>query len=198
MKQPLPLDARLDRVAQHVIRARLFLDLWFYFESEDTRPQIFGTMEDYNEFFRFTPHAYLVAYVIYMAGTFDTRRGTIRLAHLVPEMKAAGHLKGQEAANVDALMAQAEPIAEKVRTLRHRAFAHKDAHISYNDVFKLAAVTPVQLRELTDVGLKIANRLLMARGLQDQYFTELPREAAEEMMKVLGTKYGEERRPLSA
>jgi hypothetical protein len=30
-------------------------------------------MRDYNEFFRFTPHA--VAYVIYMAGAFDTRRG---------------------------------------------------------------------------------------------------------------------------
>ena len=172
-------------MAQHVIRARLFLDLWFYFEGADTRPQIFGTMEEYNEFFRFTPHAYLVAYVIYIAGAFDTRRGTISLAHLVPEVRAAGQLKGQGAADVDALMAKAESIAAKVRTLRHRAFAHKDAHISYNDVFKLAAVKPDQLRELTEIALKIANRLLLARGLQDQYFTELPRQAAEEMMKAL-------------
>jgi hypothetical protein len=185
MKKPLPLKDRLDRVAQHVIRAKLFLELWFYFESEDTRPQIIETMRDYNEFFRFAPHAYLVAYIIYIAGAFDTRRGTISLAHLVPEMKAAGHLREQEEAKVDALMAEAEPIANKVRTLRHRAFAHKDAHISYNDVFELAAVKPVQLRELAEVALKIANRLLLAHGLQDQYFTELPRQAAEEMMKAL-------------
>ena len=48
----------------------------------------------YNEFFRFTPYAYFVAYIICMAGTFDARRGTISLAHLIPEMKTSGHLKG--------------------------------------------------------------------------------------------------------
>jgi hypothetical protein len=188
MKQSLPLNDRLERLAQHVIRSRLFLDLWFYFEGADTRPNIIETMRDYNEFFRFTPHAYLVAYVIYIAGSFDTRRGTISFAHLVPQVKAAGHLEGRNAAEVDALMAQAQPVADKVRILRHRAFAHKDAHISYNDVFKLAAVKPDQLRELTDVALRIANRLLLACGLQDQNFTELPRQTAEQMMKALAPR----------
>jgi hypothetical protein len=51
----------------------------------------------------------------------------------------------------------------------------------------MAAVKPDQFRDLTDLALKIANRLLLARRLQDQYFTELPREAAEAMMKVLGS-----------
>jgi hypothetical protein len=149
MRQTFPLDDRLDRVAQHVIRARLFLDLWFYFEGANTRPQIIETMRDYNEFFRLAPHAYLAAYVIYIAGVFDTRRGTISLAHLVPEVWGAGQLKVQDAADIDALMAKAEPIADKVRTLRHRAFAHKDAHISYNEVFTLAAVKPLQLRSIS-------------------------------------------------
>jgi hypothetical protein len=181
----LPLEERLDRIAQHVIRAGLFLDLWFYFEESDSRCQIIETMEHYNEFFRFAPHAYFVAYVIYMAGVFDKRGDTISFGPLVREMKAVGHLDGPDATAVDALLAKAKPVAAKVVILRHKAFAHRDAHISYNDIFKLAAVTPVQLRELTEVALQIANHLLVARGLQDQYFTELPREAAEEMMKVL-------------
>lgn len=187
-RQSLPLDQRLDRIGQHVVRARLFLDLWFYFEGADTRPKIIETMWDYNEFFRFTPHAYLIAYVIYMAGMFDKREDTISFKPLVREMKADGHLKGQDAAEVDALLAQAKTVANKVTILRHKAFAHRDAHISYNDVFKMAAVKPDQLRDLTEVALKIANRLLLARGLQDQYFTDLPREAAEEMMKALAAK----------
>jgi hypothetical protein len=58
---PLPLNQRLDRIGQHIVRARLFLDLWFYFEERDSRRQIIETMREYNEFFRFTPHAYLVA-----------------------------------------------------------------------------------------------------------------------------------------
>ena len=65
-------------------------------------------------------------------------------------------------------------------------FTHRSGHISYNDVFKMAAVKPNQLRDLTDMALKIANHLLLAGGLHDQYFTELPREAAEAMMKALG------------
>jgi hypothetical protein len=186
--QPIPLNQRLDRIGQHIVRARLFLDLWFYFEERDSRRKIIETMREYNEFFRFTPHAYLVAYVIYMAGVFDTRRGTISFPHLVREVKAAGQLKGQEAAAVDALLIEAKSVADKVLILRHKAFAHRSAHISYDDVFKMAAVKPDQLRDLTDMALKIANRLLLARRLHDQYFTELPREAAEAMMKALSAK----------
>jgi hypothetical protein len=185
--QPLPLDQRLDRIGQHIVRARLFLDLWFYFEERDSRRKIIDTMQEYNEFFRFTPHAYLVAYVIYMAGVFDKRRDTNSLARLIREVKSAGQLKAHDAAIVDALLTEAKPIADKVIILRHKAFAHRSAHLSYNDVFKMAAVKPDQLRDLTDITLKIANRLLLARGLQDQYFTELPREAAEAMMKALGS-----------
>jgi hypothetical protein len=77
--QPLPLNQRLDRIGQHIVRAS-----WFYFEERDSRRKIIETMREYDEFFRFTPHAYLVAYVIYMAGVLDTRRGTISFPPLDP------------------------------------------------------------------------------------------------------------------
>lgn len=160
--QLLPLNERVDRVGQHIVRARLFLDLWFYFEEESSRREIIGIMEEYNEFFRFTPHAYLVSYVIYMAGVFDKSRGTISLEFLTREIKNAGRIKGVDFSIIDRLMIEAEPIVSKITTLRHKAIAHRSAHLSYNDVFKAAAVTPNQLRELTDVALKIANQLLLA------------------------------------
>lgn len=49
----------------------------------------------------------------------------------------------------------------------------------------MAAIVPDQLRKLTDISLKVANRLLLARELQEQHFTELPRDDAEAMMKTL-------------
>jgi hypothetical protein len=181
----LSLNQRLDRIGQHVVRARLFLDLWFYFEEQDSRRKIIDTMRKYNEFFRFTPHAYFATYVIYMAGVFDKSKGTISLAPLIREVKAVGQLDSSSAPVIDALLIKAKPIADKVATLRHNAFAHRSAVISYDEVFKTAAVQPNQLRELTDIALEITNQLLLARGLQNQYFTELPREAAEAMMKAL-------------
>jgi hypothetical protein len=186
--QLLPLNDRLERIGQHIVRARLFLDLWSYFEQRDSQRKIIQTMREYNEFFRFTPHAYLVTYVIYVAGVFDRSRGTISLAPLIRDVKATGRLKRQDAAVVHALLAQAKPLADKAAILRHKAFAHRSAHISYDDVFKLAAVKPDQLRALTDIALNITNRLLLAQGLPEQHFTELPREAAQAMMKALGNK----------
>jgi hypothetical protein len=41
------------------------------------------------------------------------------------------------------------------------------------------------MRDLTEIALKIANRLLLARGLSDQFFNPLPRDDAEAMLKAL-------------
>jgi hypothetical protein len=186
--QPLSLNVRLDRIAQHIVRARLFFDLWFYFEGQGTRPQIIETMREYNEFFRFTPHAYLVTYIIYMAGVFDKRKDTINLPKLVREVGKNGTLTALEISAVNGLLAKANRIANKVAILRHGAFAHRSAHISYNDVFTLADVKPDQLRDLTDIALEATNHLLSAQKLQKQHFTSLPREAAHAMMEVLGSR----------
>jgi hypothetical protein len=183
---PLPLDKRLDRVRQHIDRARLFLDLWFYFEEQDSRRKIFETMDEYSDFFRFTPHAYFVAYVIYIAGVFDKAPDTISLRHLIPEMKRAEQLNGQDAAVVEELLIRAKPTVGKVLTLRHKAFAHRDARISYDDVFKMAAVRPDELRDLTNLARDIANCLLAARGLRNWDFTDLHLEDAKGIMKALG------------
>jgi hypothetical protein len=185
----MPLKVRIARVAQHVIRARLFLDLWLYFEEDRTRRKIIETMREYGEFFRFTSHAYLVTYVVYMAGVFETRQDTISLVVLTREMKATGHLDGQDEA-LSSLLSSAKLIAKKVAILRNNAVAHRTVSMSYDDVFKLADITPGELRDLTDIALKIANRLLLSCGLQDQHFTDFPREDAMRMMTTLDKKLG--------
>jgi hypothetical protein len=186
--QRLPLDQRLDLIGQHIVRARLFLGLWFYFEGRNSRRKIFETMDEYSEFFIFTPHAYLVAYVIYTAGVFDKDPKTISLPHLVREVKAAGQLKGEAAEAVAALLVKAKPLAGKVLILRNNVFAHRSARISYNDVFKMADVTHAQHLDLTDMALEIANCLRQARGLPDEVFREFARKDAEEIMTALGAK----------
>lgn len=186
--QQLSLNFRLDRIGQHIVRAKLFLDLWIYFEGQDTRPKILDTMRDYNEFFRFAPHAFFSTYVIYISGIFDKRKGTISLTSLIAELKKLGNLNATDLSDIDDLLAQARPAAEKITILRHNAFAHRSANISYNDMFQKAHIKPDELRELTDVTLKIINRLLRAHGLSEQYFTNLPRESAEAMMTTLAAK----------
>jgi hypothetical protein len=44
------------------------------------------------------------------------------------------------------------------------------------------------LRDLTELALGIANKLLLARGLGEHFFNELPRQDAEAMLKALAQK----------
>ena len=168
-----------------MVRSRIPFDIWFYFEGKDTRPDILDTMNEFPEFFRFAPHAHFVAFVVTISALFEKRTDTINLPQLTKEMKSSQLLAASVSAEIDALLATAAPIASKVAVLRNKAFAHRDAHITYADVFKMAAVTPDQLRDQTDVALKIANRLLIAQGLSEQFFNPLPREHAGSMLETL-------------
>jgi hypothetical protein len=183
----LPLTQRLYRLGQQIVRAKLYYDLWFYFEEHRTRHKIIDTMRDYNEFFRFSPHAYFVSYVIYIDGAFESRGDTINLNSLIKEVRKTAVL-GSIDTDVMALMAEAKPIAKKVSILRNNAIAHRTDRMSYDDVFNLAGVTPVELRELIEIALDASNRLSVAFGVQEQHFTDLARNDAERMMVALAAK----------
>jgi hypothetical protein len=144
-------------------------------------------MQDYSEFFRFAPHAHFVAFIVSIAALFDRRRDTITLPGLAKEMGKANLLPAETKSEVTTLMAQAKPLVSKITILRHNAFAHRSASLSYDEAFKAAAVTALQMRELTEIALKIANCLTQARGRGEHFFNELAQEDAEAMMKALAT-----------
>lgn len=181
----LPFNERLERAAQLILRSGIFLDLWLYFESQDTRPAIIDTMRCYNEFFRFTPHAHFVAYVVHMAALFEKRKETINLPLLTKEAKESALIPAQVAVEVGSLLSQVKPLAVKVTILRNNVFAHRNAAVSYDETFKRAAVTQVQLRELVETALQIVNKLLLTRGQSEHFFNELARKDADKMLKVL-------------
>jgi AbiU2 len=181
----LPVDERLEEAAQLVLRSRIFFDIWSYFESKDTRPAIIDTMNYFSDYFRFDPHAHFVAFIVHIAALFEKRRDTINLPDLARELKQSNLISAQAAADIDVLLSHANQFAPKVCILRSNLFAHRSASLSYDGAFKKAAVTPRQMRLLTELALKIVNQLLLARGLGNHSFYPSPREDAEAMLKAL-------------
>jgi hypothetical protein len=187
MAKLLPLDERLNVAAQLLTRARIFYDIWWFYEGADTRPKILGTMNVYSEFFRFDTHAHFVSMVISLAGLFETRSDTINFGALINEAETAPAPK----AAVDRareLMTGVAGIPSKVAILRSNLFGHRSASLSYAEAFQKADLKPDQLRDLTVVGLKIANTLLKARGLHEQFFNELSRAHLERLINRLVAK----------
>jgi hypothetical protein len=185
MTARLPVDERLERAGELVVRARKFYDLWSCLENAKERPATLDAMDDFSEFFKFTIHAHFVAFVVHMAALFETRNDTINLWRLAKDMKAANMLLSKAAAEVDALLREATPVASKVTILRSNLFAHRSDSVSYASAFELAQVTPDQLHNLTEIALKIANQLLLAKGLRDQFVHPGPHEHAGALLQAL-------------
>jgi hypothetical protein len=181
----LLIDERLEEAAQLVIRSRIFFDVWSYFNSRATRPTIIDSMNRFSEYFRFDPHAHFVAFVVHIAALFENRSDTINLPDLVREFRQLNLMSAPVAADVDALLSQAAPWVQKVSILRNNLFAHRNDSLSYDGAFKKAAVTPRQMRELTEIGLTIVNHLLKSRGLKEHVFQTMAVEDAEAILSAL-------------
>jgi hypothetical protein len=185
-RNPLPLDHRLERAAQLVIRSRKFFDVWSFLEDAKGYTATHEVMDaHFSEFFVVTIHAHFVAFVVHMAALFEKRQDTINLRRLINEMKATAMLPSKAAAEIDALLAEAEPLAKKVIILRNNLFAHRSEFVSYTSAFEIASVTADDLLHLTELALKIANQLLYAKNLPDQSFNPGARENAEALLEAL-------------
>lgn len=182
MATPFPFDERLETAAQHLIRTRIFYDIWWFFVDTETRPAIEDAMNRYKAFFRLDPHAHFVSFIVHITELLETRRDTINLPNLAKELEDSGRMGTTTAAEVNALLQQADPLASRVRILRDNLFAHRSA---YDEAFEKVAVTPDELHELTEIALKIVNQLRRSLGLNPHIFDWLPLSDAEEMLKAL-------------
>ncbi len=66
-------------------------------------------------------------------------------------------------ASAELKLKKLDPIWQKVRTLRHKLFAHRDRNLNYDKVLKSVAITGNELRDLTDQFLELLNELLYYR-----------------------------------
>jgi AbiU2 len=192
MATPLPLDERLNTATQLIIRARVFFDIWWFYEGNETRPIIKSTWENFDQFCIFDRHANLIAYVVQIASVFDRNRKTISLARIMEGLESSTAIPAQTLSELKSSLKEAEDICDRVKKLRHNLFAHRSASLPYSEVFKDAQLTANEMRKLTEISLQIANRLLSIRGLPEQFFNEWPRKDLERMFERLGKPLAED------
>lgn len=182
MATKIPLDERIDLAAKLITRARIFYDIWWFYEGEDTRSQNLYTMNRYSAFFRFDSHAHFVSLVVHLAGLFECRKDTINFNTLIKEAIASGLFATEAIDSAREKITKIQDISSKLVILRSNLFAHRSGSLSYKDAFSKADVTANQLRDITAAGLQIANLLLLARGLPEQFFYEPPRRHIEALL----------------
>ncbi|MCP3957381.1 MAG: hypothetical protein GY719_05975 [bacterium] len=181
----MPLDEKLRIIGQLVTRARIYFDIWWLYEGADTRPKYLEAMNKFPEFFRFDSHAHFVALVMYLSQLTESRHNTLNLCALVREAKDSGLIPASEIASAEADLQAVRRIASGVATLRSNLFAHRSAKISYEEAFQKAAISPDQLRDLTETALDVVNTLRRSSSLEERIFHTDSAEHAEALLKSI-------------
>ena len=114
MAAPFPADERLEVAADLVVRARIFYDIWRYYEDAETRPAIIGALNQYSEVFRFDTHANFFTFIVYVAGLLEARNDTVNLPALIDEYDRAKLITPQVIADSRAILAQIQPLRSKL------------------------------------------------------------------------------------
>jgi hypothetical protein len=185
LSECVTLNDRLALAGQLVARARIFFDVWWFYESDQTRPGILDAMNEYPEFFRYDSHAHFVSFVVHLASLLETRSDTVNLDALIQEAVATGAVQTTVASDGEATLASLKSLRRAVMILRSNLFAHRSKSMTYLEAFKMAAVTPNELRAGTESLLGIVNLLLRARGLPEQSFNETSQRHLRGMLDMI-------------
>lgn len=88
------------------------------------------------------------------------------------------------------LIADAQPLAGKVRHFRDELFARRTDKLSYGEVSKCGSISGNDMLHLADAGVTIAAAMLEARGLPAQPVDDLSVGEMARILAALQRHYG--------
>jgi len=121
---------------------------------------------------------------LHLAQLFETKDKTRNLWNLLKEAAAAG-VDSAVLSPARAELEASKQLQAKVAILRSNVFAHSASKLGFDEAFELAEITPNQLRELTEVSLRVLNPLLKASGQSEWWFDRDSADALEALLQVL-------------
>ena len=166
----------LDSIKNHaeiasrvLFRANVFFESWWQSAGVEGRRAFKQFWDEHWEFWRFNEHAMQFAFVVYSASLFETRTDTVNFGGLWRETKPY-RSDGALETEFEYMWTEIQPVAKSVIVLRSNAMAHRSKALSYNNAFKIANVTPDQIRVFLQSAWRLLNIIEEILGLDRSIF----------------------------
>lgn len=185
-KVKLSTGKRLRILSEHLIRARIHYDLWWFLEGEDTFPRIRDTLNDFSEFFLFDINAHFTSLIIRSAVIWDETKGVVSLPKIAKDILDPARFPQHN--DILDEIEQLKAAAAGIVTIRHESIAHISDKKDRSEVFRKAMVIPDNLPVMMDSWLDVVNKLRsMQRPVMNACdFRELPLRHLEGLIRRLG------------
>ncbi len=185
ISQPrLSVEERLEVLTQTIIRARIYYDLWWCLEGEETLLKIVGTLNDYSDFFRFTRHSYFVSMVVHSAIVWDKAQDNINLEKVARDILDTN--KFPEHKKIEKKIECSKKLSDGLVKIRHKVIAHRSAKETSNAVFEDAGVVPDNIPIMMKSWLDITNDLRKLKDLEFAVFRDIPLQDLQSLIHQLG------------
>ena len=174
--------AHAETASKMLFRANLYFEAWWQSASVEGRREFKHFWDEYWEFWRFNQHAMQFAFIVYTAGLFENRADTVNFRSLWRE--ARGHANTEALVRYEQIWQRAQPTAKSITILRSTAMAHRSLTLSFNEAFKLANVTPDQLREQLRLSWELLNIIEEALGINRSEFDPIAVDTLRSLAKL--------------
>lgn len=175
MGKQLALQDQPRSASRLAARTDTHARLWWNLAGMPARAKHRDAISEYWEMFRFSEQAHLISFVVGAHALHHDRNGTVNFHSLSEELGGVAL----------AAITQGLPVHKKVEILRHQAFAHRGSKRTYDDVFAAAKISGDEITRHAALTLAIANELLRAGGLVEEFASDLPERTVDRMLSDL-------------
>lgn len=159
---PASTKRYIDELRHAVLVASLNYDVWWAFKSKENRDQYLHIMNKYLNFFATGINAHFVALLIPLYRLYENKADTYNIPKLLEYLRQDNHLPPTVIGELDGWKVRADPLWEKVKILRNRAFGHRSRAHTTEELFIEAHVTPDDLKDLIGISKSLLNVLSSA------------------------------------
>lgn len=153
------IEQYINELQNALTIAGLNYDIWWLYKEKENRKRFVDTLNSYPLFFQTSLHAHFLATIIALYRLYETRSDTINMHQLINLLKKEGTIPIEEIQLFESEIQEIKPLWVKVTIIRNNLFGHKSNALDNEDIWKLASVTPNEIKNLIDNSKRILNEM---------------------------------------
>jgi len=161
----------LNRVKDAIVAASKHYNIWYIYKNKDDRPRYVNVMNHYLGFFRVSISAQFTAMLLTLSKVLDknTKNNRISMYSLIDSAEKHNLIKPSKLREIRNKLCGTAEMFKNLQILRNNVFAHL-GNLDTEKAFKLAGISPNDLRELIDSSISILRSIYYAYDRGDFAF----------------------------
>ncbi|MDP8263852.1 MAG: hypothetical protein P9M12_00030 [Candidatus Aceula lacicola] len=175
--------ADMKELYQILFDARCSYEAWWICVAGEHRKKYWLLYFCYRDFFHYSAYSYLANMIVSLYKLYDsTQENSLSILNFINIGARSNLISRDSLKELRESKKEALKIWKKIKVIRNSLIAHQCNRMTRSGIYKLAKITPNQMKELTNLSLLILNKISVSLGQKKRFFDGL---ITEDMIKIL-------------